>query len=551
MEISLPVIPFGVKLQAAQSGASSGNDSDETMAVTLPSDSAQAGPTLDIGLSSSVAGSLFGGLDYLTTYPYGCTEQTMSSFLPDIVVAKAMRDLHLPNAADTAELAKKIRAGTDRLKDFEHDDGGWGWWKEDQSLVFMTAYVVSGYAQAQAAGYDVDHDSLTRGQQWLRSALEQYPNMRSDLRADTVYALELSGAATPEMLDTAWVVRDSMALQGLSLFGLALQTAGEASRAQEIAHKVEESAVVSGDEAYWKASYDYLMEFEFDNSAEATAYAMQLLTRGLPSSPLLPKAAFWLVSHRSGGYFWDSTQQTAMVIFGLTEYVAATHELEANFTAEVYVNGKQVMTHHFVAADAFNPAQPKLRLDAAQLRPGQNDVRIRKSGTGRLYWSLTGQYYSSEKRLIQSNDYSLSIARDYFRLTPRQSDNKVTYHLDPLSGALHVGDILAVRVTVAGNDWHYLLVEDPIPAGAEFIQRDDLYEFDVRPDWWERWFVRREFHDDRAAFFQTSFSGTHEYVYLLKIVNPGKFRVSPAMVQPMYQPSIQATSDAANVEVTQ
>jgi len=61
--------------------------------------------------------------------------------------------------------------------------------------------------------------------------------------------------------------------------------------------------------------------------------------------------------------------------------------------------------------------------------------------------------------------------------------------------------------------------------------------------------VRREFHDDRAAFFQDYFDGRHEYVYLLKIVNLGKFNISPAMVQPMYQPAVQATTDAATMEV--
>jgi uncharacterized protein YfaS (alpha-2-macroglobulin family) len=550
MEISLPVIPFGVKLQDAKSGALSDHDSEQTTSVNFPADSAQAAPALDISVSSSVAGSLFSALDYLTSYPYGCTEQTMSSFLPDIVVAKAMKDLHLQGTVDTPELEKKIAAGMERLKDFQHDDGGWGWWKEDESLVFMTAYVVSGYGQAQAAGYEVDRESLVHGQQWLRASLDRYPNMRADLRADVLYALELTGAGTPQMLDAAWQARDSMAVQGLSLFGLALQIAGDSSRTQEIARKVEVEAKVSGEEAHWDASYDYLMEFEFDNSAEATAYAMQLLTRALPSSPLLPKAAFWLVNHRNGGYFWDSTQQTANAIFGLTEYVAATHELEANFQAEIYVNGKQVMSRQFVAGDAFNPSQPKIHLDETQLRPGQNDIRIRKVGASRLYWSLSGQYYSSEKRLIQNNKLSLSITRDYFRMTPQQANNKVTYHLDPLSGALHVGDIVAVRVTVGGNEWRYLLIEDPIPAGAEFIRRDDLYTFDNRPAWWQYWFVRREFHDERAAFFQTYFSGTHEYVYLLKIVNPGKFRISPAMAQPMYQPTLQATSDSANFEVT-
>jgi alpha-2-macroglobulin len=550
MEISLPVIAFGVKLHDAKSGALSDKDSDQTTAVSLPADFAQATPDLDISVSSSVAGSLFGALDYLTTYPYGCTEQTMSGFLPDIVVAKAMKDLHLQKTVDTPELEKKIHAGMERLKDFQHEDGGWGWWKEDESLAFMTAYVVSGYGQSQAAGYDVDHQSLLHGQQFLRSSLDHHPDTKPDLRAYVVYALELTGAGNSQMLDTAWQSRDSMAVQGLTLLGLALDEAGEVSRAQEIARKLEAVAAVSGDEAHWDASRDYLMEFEFDNSADATAYAMQLLTRVSPSSPLLPKAAFWLVNHRDGGYFWQSTQQTAMAIFGLTEYVAAAHELEANFHAEVYVNGKQVISHQFNSGDAFNPSQPRIRLDAAHLRPGQNDIRIRKTGAGRLYWSLSGEYYSSEKRQIDSNKLSLGVTRDYFRLTPQQADNKVTYHLDPLSGPLHVGDVLAVRVTVGGNDWRYLLVEDPVPAGAEFIQRDDLYELDQRPLWWERWFVRREFHDDHAAFFQTYFTGTHEYVYLLKIVNPGKFRVSPAMVQPMYQPSLQATSDAANIEVT-
>ncbi len=40
--------------------------------------------------------------------------------------------------------------------------------------------------------------------------------------------------------------------------------------------------------------------------------------------------------------------------------------------------------------------------------------------------------------------------------------------------------------------------------------------------------------------------GQHEYVYLLKVVNPGIFRVSPTSVEPMYQPEYLSTSDAAN-----
>jgi len=98
---------------------------------------------------------------------------------------------------------------------------------------------------------------------------------------------------------------------------------------------------------------------------------------------------------------------------------------------------------------------------------------------------------------------------------------------------VQVGDTLAVRITVGGNAWKYLMIEDPIPSGTESIARDDLYELDQRPDWWDRWFSDRELRDDRTTFFNMYFpQGQHEYVYLLKVVNPGIFHVSPTSVQP-------------------
>ncbi len=142
MEITLPVIPFGVKQTEAKSGSLVAADQETKAQITVPNNLEQTAPTLDITLSSSFAGSIFSALDYLTSYPYGCTEQTMSSFLPNIIVAKALKELRVPQTVNTPELAKKIDAGMKRLKDFQHEDGGWGWWKEDESQVFRAGYKV-------------------------------------------------------------------------------------------------------------------------------------------------------------------------------------------------------------------------------------------------------------------------------------------------------------------------------------------------------------------------------------------------------------------------
>ena len=97
----------------------------------------------------------------------------------------------------------------------------------------------------------------------------------------------------------------------------------------------------------------------------------------------------------------------------------------------------------------------------------------------------------------------------------------------------------------------YLMLEDPIPAGTEFIRNEDSYPIEQRPGGWYSWYTRSEFHDDRAAFFSTEFNGRQEIFYLIRVVNPGVFQISPAHVEAMYQPNVSATSDALRLEVPQ
>src|SRR5579885_3512396 len=98
----------------------------------------------------------------------------MSSFLPNVIVAETLNKLNLSSRIDQNDLKSKVDAGFARLADFQHEDGGWGWWKEDDSMVFMTAYVVSGLAQAKSAGYEIKDDALDRGKQFLHSQLSKH-----------------------------------------------------------------------------------------------------------------------------------------------------------------------------------------------------------------------------------------------------------------------------------------------------------------------------------------------------------------------------------------
>src|SRR5580693_7050658 len=254
------------------------------------------------------------------------------------------------------------------------------------------------------------------------------------------------------------------------------------------------------------------------------------------------------MNHRNEGYWWSSTKQTAMVIYGLTDYLRTANELKPNLTATVYVNGRAVLTRKIDPATGLNP--PDVKLEDSVLDPAVNHVRVEVSGEGRLYYSVRSEYYSAEAQLEKTGSVSLNLLRDYYRLTPSRSGEKIVYDTTPLNGPVQTGDILAVRLTVTGSDWKYLLIEDPIPSGAEFIEHDNLYEIRNRPPWWRYFFTRRELHDDRLAIFQTYFlQGQQQYFYLLKVVNAGTFQVSPARVQPMYQPGVMATTENRRLEV--
>jgi uncharacterized protein YfaS (alpha-2-macroglobulin family) len=546
LELTIPVNVPGIKLARTRGGTIPGGGA-AAFDLAFPTAVEPGSRALSIRVSPSIVGSLFGALEYLTSFPYGCVEQTMSSFLPNITVAQAVRDLGLKTELDRGALQEKIRAGLDRLYSFQHQDGGWGWWETDESQHFMTAYVVAGLAQAKAAGVEVNPEAIRKGSVWLRKAFAADSRLLGDLRSYMAYALVVAGNGSGPELDSVFGRRADLSPYGLALLGLALEQAKDA-RAAEIASALEGAAQQDQEQAWWPSTRDPLLDFSVDATPEATAYAVKFLSHQRRESPLLPKAALWLMNHRDEGYWWSSTKQTAMVIYGLADYLKISNELNPSLDVTVFVNGRAALSTKIAQATALDT--PSIALDESKLDPGVNRIRIVASGQGRLYYSARAEYSSTEDKLQKAGTVSLNILRDYFRLIPGRDGERIVYDTAPLAGAVSSGDIIAVRLTVTGSEWKYLMLEDPIPAGTEFIERDESYQLRNRPPWWEHFFTRRELHDDRLAIFQTRFpQGQRQYFYLLKVVNPGIFKVSPARVQPMYQTDVLATSESRRLEV--
>jgi alpha-2-macroglobulin len=357
----------------------------------------------------------------------------------------------------------------------------------------------------------------------------------------------VSGHANRQTLEQLYEHRDGLSSYGLAILGLAFETVND-QRAAAIASQLVKNVRENASEASWPANRDEMLDFSAAVTPETTAYVTKILSHEQPDSPLLPKAALWLVNHRNEGFWWSSTKQTAMVIYGLIDYVKATKELNPDLKASIRINGEAVGSAQFGSDNLAGT--DSIVVDESKLRSGNNEVEIQSSGTGRLYYSVSGDYYSNEPKAQNQGTIALNVLRDYYKLVPEKSGGEIVYDLQPLNGPVAQGDVLAVRLTVTGSEWRYLLAEDPIPAGTEFVKDDNLYHLRNRPPWWQYWFTERENHDNRVAIFDSWFNHEQrQYFYVLKVVNPGLFHVSPARVQPMYQPEYQATTGATTLEV--
>jgi uncharacterized protein YfaS (alpha-2-macroglobulin family) len=552
VELPIPVLPYGLRREAGLSGALT-SEPEVSADVTIPAQSNAAARTISVAIAPSMAGSLLGALDFLTSFPYGCTEQTLSSFLPNVLVTRTMTQLKLLPTERLTVLDRQVAAGLRRLADLQHDDGGWGWWKTDENHPFMTAYALFGLAEARRAGYQVEQSRIGNGARALARLYEEYPRAEPDLKAYIAYVLQrvdpqaeqTSDHVHARVADELWNARTRMSAYGRALL-LQLLDDLEDSRGNELAQSLAGEAQTRGELTWWSSDRDPLLFESVDTSIEATALALQALARRDPASPLLDRAVRWLILNRRGGYWWN-TKQTAFALYGLLDVLRARNETPQAFTVDVYVNGTAAGSHTFTPESL---AAPDPVVFTAPGREGANTVRLVKKGGGTLYWSARGTYYDTQGAQARSGTRQLAITRRYARVVPVKQRNRIVYQEQPFDGRLNAGDVLSVRITIAGsNDWRYLVVEDPLPAGVEAIQDTTAYPMERQDRWRWWWGSQTEYRDNRTVFFQEAFDGRAEYVYLVKAISSGEFRAVPAQVAPMYVPDVTASSEPMTVIV--
>ncbi|MBK8541468.1 MAG: Ig-like domain-containing protein [Ardenticatenia bacterium] len=570
-ELTLPVYAFSAAQVVATAGRLAADQSEVTEQIKLPADADAHQSELTVDLSPSLAAAVVGSLTWLKGYPYDCSEQTTSKFLPNVATYLALKRLDLGGTR-----LDEVRAGLEsalplqlqRLYTLQNADGGWGWWSGD-SRPWLTAYALHGLQLAREAGFAVRPDALERAAAFLLNDLDRPLALGSpsdpNERAYTLWVLAQADSVPVSRVLTLYDRRSQMSHFGRAFLALALDRAGGPEQAERVRGLVADlggAAQVSATGASW--TDDRPDRWSMSSDTRTTAIAILALSQLDPGNVNLPGAIRWLMAERQEGH-WNTTQETAWAVLGLTEAMDATGELKADYRYTVTLNQSEI-GQGSVTSQSLDQSVT-LRAPAADLKSGQtNPLTIRREGEGLVY-------YDAHLRLYRPADKAEPLARGI--VIGRQYLLADPGTLKPSGEAVDsfkIGDVAQVKLTVICDERRdYVAVEDPIPAGFEIIdsslktasaaaqgaQMEEVREDGKDPSdlpWWERswwsWWVDSQLLDHKAVFFATELpAGVYELTYMIRAQLAGNFLVAPARAEEMYFPEVFGRSAGGMVTV--
>ncbi|HVL40339.1 MAG TPA: alpha-2-macroglobulin family protein, partial [Fimbriimonadaceae bacterium] len=544
VESRVPVVPHGRLLMEQTAGELKGQGA---LKIEVRPGADRPTGRVVLTLSPTLMATLAQSLDDLIGFPYGCTEQTMSRFMPTVVVSEAVKSLGLPAPRQASQIPQMVAEGYTRLERMQHSDGSWGWWEHDVGDPWMTAYVLEGIWRAEKAGFPNPID-LEATYKWCREYLARAGTKEGDAtaRARTrsnlmylAYALALHGQsqAAAAALDAS----DLRAAQGEDLAHavLAARALGRADLASDLATRLSNALQEQAATAHWQ---------ERSYGIETTSRGFAALAAARPDHSALPKIARYIAASRKGGS-WISTRDTAYAIIGLGAYMSARGEQLADLDLALLVNDRPYRRLQLSAEDAMRK-DLRLTIPFEDLQEGTNRLEIRESSGRTVYYGLdTRQTVVQERLGGVAGDSGLSVERRFYRLEPTRFENgqmRLMASKDPTRRFTAGEPIRAVLTIRARQEHEFIMIEDMLPSNCRVQDRGPLDEGES----WGWWYSSRDVRDDRIAFFARRLpAGTHTIEYTMRAEQPGTVRVLPATISNMYAPLSRASSPSAELEV--
>jgi len=548
LERSIPVQAPGVRESVALYQRA---DGPAVQTLEIPQEAYKELSTLEVSLASTALSELSGPFEYLMYYPYECLEQRLSRALPVLVSGELVEafGLQVKGVKEYKAIARGVLADLGR---FRTDEGGFAVWPgSNYSSPYVTAYAAWAMTLAKKAGYEVDEELFAGALTFLRNVLDgQFYQTTpyneaswQTTHALMLYVLALNGQADAGTLDRLLADKTPMTTTGKAwllktVHALGHKDGARAQLTQSLLNKMR----VSPAEVHFAAENE--APWIYDSDVRTTAVVLQALLETGAQFPQAEQAVAWLMTERREGH-WSNTQENFFVLYALSEYFKTYEAAAPQFTARVRLAGQEVMSTLF---SGRSTAVERKTLPLSGYRDKKVQTEISKEGTGTLYYGLRMSYYPLEYNDLREE--GITVFKVMEPLTSGRSD----------ASQVPAGEVIKVTLTVvAPQSRHYIVVDDPLPAGMEAVNATFATTSAATArleeggpsenDWWFG-FTHVEKQDDRVLLFADWLpEGTHTYTYLMRATTPGTFTLPPTRAEEMYRPEVYGRTMGAKIRV--
>ncbi|NXD73285.1 OVOS protein, partial [Eolophus roseicapillus] len=420
---TLLVEPEGIKKELTQSSlvCTKGITISEPVSLNLPGNLVQGSARAYFSVIGDILGTALRNMENLLHMPYGCGEQNMALFTPNIYALDYLNK--------TGQLTEEIRVkgtgylstGYQKQLSYKHRDGSYSSFgkRDREGSVWLTAFVYKSFEQAKRYIY-IDDKVQSQALIWLASkqksdgcfenagshfnnALKGGEEGEYSLTAYVVAALLEAGhsAAHPVVqngmncLETAFS-NGVHNLYNQALFAYAYGLADEKKRYQFFLEKLDKTATRDGASVHWQREKKPPAEHSpvFYSRApsaeiEITSYVLLALLKKAKLTPedlsYTSHIVHWLVKQQNPYGGFSSSQDTVVALQALAQYGYLT--FSKNSLNTVKVNFMESPSKTFQVNDKNRFLLQQASLPAI---PGNYSVEV--NGTGCVYLQTTLRY---------------------------------------------------------------------------------------------------------------------------------------------------------------
>ncbi|MFN0059597.1 MAG: alpha-2-macroglobulin family protein [Planctomycetota bacterium] len=601
MEQRFPVHVHGADLLKSISGVLRPAQDAAAFQLEVPEARRVEETVLTVRFSPTLAAAMVDALPYLVDYPYGCTEQTLSRFLPAVLTQKTLLEMGIDLATirekqanlnaqelgdpavraaqwkqwsrnpvfDADELTAMVKEGVRRLTDMQLSDGGWGWFSGfgERSSAHTTAYVVHGLTLALGNDVAIVPGVVEAGRAWLARYQDAQlvllanagkpPTVPQKASADNLDAfvhLVLVEGGMPNDAMRGYLYRDrtNLAVYAKAMLGIALDLTQRTEERDMLIRNIAQFEVQDDEnQTMYLNLPDGYWWYWYGSEYEAHAYYLKLLSRVEPKGEKAARLVKYLLNNRKHGGRWHSTRDTAICVEAMAEFLRASGEDKPNMTVEVWLDGEKRKTVAITPENLFG-IDNQFELRGSAVAGGARRLELRRTGAGPLYYNAYLRTFSLEEH-IKREGLELKVNRKAYRLDPVEQTAQVSgdhgqvieqrvekfKRVELADGAeLASGDLVEIELSIASkNDYEYVIFEDFKGAGFEPVDLRSGYNGNALRAY-------MELRDRKVCFFVHSLArGEHSVSYRLRAEIPGRFHALPAQGYAMYAPELRGNSD--------